>query len=363
MSQRYQYVTVERVLAKHSRDMRGLDIHESDVLEWVGEALSFMKIPNVSEEAVAFMEVEDHQAQLPCNFHYITQVAKYADADNFSINEVIYDGATTSPSIINILTFSLLPTTETVDTIYQVTSDTDTTLNGYYTWNDTAYVKNTNNSQLGVCLDEYGNLIEGTEYAYYRPYFDLQYEYLDWMHSNVRRTSFTPVKLADHTFFNSVVCQEEDDRIQHLYNSCNDEYTVVQKTRKLRFSFKKGFVAVAFTRQMIDEATGYPMVPDNQYCLNAIEYYLKWKTMERHFYLGREGSQAKMMYAEDKWEKYIHRFKNHSKMPMGVDDFEDLKNQSNYLIPRGNMYDNYFGSLSDSEPKTYTHPKSNYNRR
>lgn len=323
MAQRYEFVTVDRVLAKHARDLRGHDIHESDALEWIGEALGFMKVPNVSEEAVAFVEVKNHEAELPSSFHYITQVAKYNGADQLTISDVVYDGATES-------------TPETED--------------------------DTVEPQVGVALDENGNLIDDTYYAYYRPYFDLQYEYLGWANARIRQTAFSPVRLADHTFFNSIVCKEEDERIKELYKSCGDEYTVVQNTRKLRFSFKEGFVAVAFTRQMIDKETGYPMIPDNQYCINAINYYMTWMLWQRQFYLNRDGAERKMMYAERNWEKYIRRFKNHAKQPFGVDDYEDLKNQSKYLIPRNNVYDNFFGNLSNSENRSFNNPRSNYRR-
>jgi len=360
MSQKYSFTSIERVLAKHYRELRGLDIHEGDAIEWIGDALGFMQIPNVSEEAVAFFEVVNYHAVLPCNLHHIIQIAKYAGGTNqLNIQDVIYDGATVAPTVITSTKFALLPNPGVIDTSYQVTNDPDVALNGNYVWNGTNYIKDVTAVQIGVCLNEDGSLVEGTKYAYYRPYFDLQYEYLGWAQSSLRQQAFTPVRLADHSFFNSLVCTE-DDRNQYAYNSCEDEYTIVGLTeRKLRFSFKEGYVAVAFRRQAIDPQTGYPLIPDDQSCIEAINYYLIWKLMQRMFYLGREGSVSKVDYSEKRWLKYLGQFKNHAFGPFGIDDFEDMKNQGNYMIPRKKMYDNYFGSLSRAEQKTFANPRSN----
>lgn len=422
MSQRYAFTTVDRVLAKHHRELRGLEIHEADALEWVGDALGFMQMPNVSEEAVAFFEVVNHHADLPGNLHFITQVAKHNDiAESITPQSVVYNGATEATSDGSVAEVAQLQITASVttagsvivtlngigktiavslnDTPVMVADKIRTTL--FDGWNtggtvgtdvvtftatstgvrtDATYSHNgtgatgtmttttqgvnpTTDSQTGVCLDENGNLIEGTQYAYYRPYFDLQYEYLDWAYSGVRQQAFTPVKLADHTFFNSLVCREEDPRIAQIYNTCNDEYTVVGNVnRKLRFSFKEGYVAVSFTRQAIDKETGYPLIPDNQDCLEAINYFLTWKFMQRSFYLGREGSTSKVDYAEKRWLKYKKQFTNHAFGPFGVDDFEDIKNQSNYMLPRQRLYDNYFGNLSHKENRAFANPQSNQRR-
>jgi hypothetical protein len=275
MSHKYNFISLETVLAKFRRELRNLDIHENDAIEWAGEALGFMKIPNVCEEAVLFGEVKDHHLTLP-PFHNLIQVARHNDIS--AINEVIGDSA-----------------------------DLDTQIN-------------------------------------------LQWDYLDWLNQSLP-LGFYPVSLADHSFFDSIVCKEDDERIAQLYKTCKDEYTVVQDgcNRKLRLSFKEGFVAVAYRRQITDSKTGYPMIPDNEYCINAISYYMKWKFWERYFFEGRDGSQAKMEYSMLQWDKYIRRFKGHAMMPFGLDQYENLKNQSSYLIPRRNRADNFFGELSNKE--------------
>ena len=75
--QKFEYTSVDTIFAKFSRDLRGTDLHESDIIEWIGEALGFMNVVEIQEEAIAFIEVKNHKAELPNNFKSVIQVAKY----------------------------------------------------------------------------------------------------------------------------------------------------------------------------------------------------------------------------------------------------------------------------------------------
>ena len=99
---------------------------------------------------------------------------------------------------------------------------------------------------------------------------------------------------------------------------------------------------------MTDPKTGYPMVPDDESAKSAITYYLAWKFKQREMYNHREGAAALSMDAEQHWLKYIKQFKAKTKMPSTIDDLEDLKVQSSYLIPRRRRYDNFFGKINAS---------------
>lgn len=320
MSQRFQYITVDTILSKYLRDFKGLELNEDDAIEWIGEALGFMKLQSASEEAIAFLEVKNYQAALPNGLHYIIQVAK---------NNIWNPQSTTSCTPATIVA-EIAP-------IQPVEGCSECSNSGL------------------VPVDCQGEIIGDYDVAYYRPYFDLKYEYMGWLKSPAFRTKFSPVRLANHTFFNTLVCQTKDT--EHLYNNksyVSDEYTIVGD--QLRFSFKEGFVALAYLRQRIDEETGYPMVPDDESAKAAITYYLGWKTKERECWNHREGSCQLAEKAEQHWMHYIKQFKNKAKMPFGTDDYEDLMEQSNYLIPRRKRYYGFFGKLGKAEDRTFNDP-------
>jgi len=312
--QRFQYITVDSILAKYHRDFRGLGINEADAIEWIGEALEAIRVSSNSEESIAFLEVSNYQASLPNGLHHIIQIAKnnsWVSEKEVSCNtEVIVENL--------------------VEACSSCCGD---------------------NSNL-VPVDCQGNLIGDVEVAYYRPYFDLQYEYLQWASSSYFQRSWTPVRLANHTFFNTLVCKLEDS--PNLYSSSKDEYTIVGD--ELRFNFEKGFIALAYLKQKVDAETGYPMVPDDISARTAITYYLAWKTKETECYNHREGSCQLAENAEAHWLKYAKQFKNKSKMPFGTDQYQNLMEQSKYLLPRQNRYYGFFGKLGTMEERPFNNP-------
>ena len=73
---RFNFVSIKTILSKFYRDLKDTSIEEVDLIEWIGEAMGFMKSPQILEEAVAFLEVENNQTILPNGFQAIIQVAK-----------------------------------------------------------------------------------------------------------------------------------------------------------------------------------------------------------------------------------------------------------------------------------------------
>lgn len=321
---KYQFISLDTILAKYHRDFRGLGINEGDAIEWIGEALGLAKTYSNSEEAIAYMEVKNYQAEMPNGLHHIIQIAK-------SNSWTLDNKESCNAEII-------------VETLKEDTICTDC---------EDGYAKDL------IPIDCQGRIIGGYEVAYYRPFFDLQYEYLGWANKTFSGDSFSPVKLANHTFFNSLVCTVPG--MEGLYQGCQDEYTIIGNST-LRFSFKEGFVAVAYTRQVTDPETGYPMIPDDESAKSAITYYLAWKFKQREAYNHREGAMQLSKDAESQWLRYIKQFKAKSKMPQTVDDLESMKNESSYLLPRRRRFDNFFGKLGSEESRDFNVPTGRFSR-
>lgn len=318
---KFQYVTVENILAKYTRDFRNLEVSETDAIEWIGEALGFMKLATASEEAIAFLEVKNYQAALPNGLHYIIQIARNTEWD-----EAQPEQSCSTNTIVNCIT--------TCDTEQEEES-------------------------CPVVTDCKGQIVnKNYDIAYYRPYFDLQYEYHLWRQSDYFREKWEAVRLANHSFFNSIVCQDPNDSDIYRNQYHYEEYTIAGDM--LRFSFESGYVAVAYLRQRVDPATGYPMIPDDEYARNAVTYYLAWKIKQREAYLHREGAMPLAKDAQSQWESYIKKFKNKAKMPHGLDQYQNLAEQSRYLIPRHNRYYGFFGKLGRMEDRPFNHPEGRY---
>ena len=309
MGRKYKFISVDRVLSKLYRDLGLEEISETDVVEWVGEALEAIGTTNMYEEAVAFLEIKDHRAELPNWLHAIIQVAKN---NEWSPNNK--QCACPANVLLDCNQSEMLNIEE-----------------------EDCPCRGTNRD--AVTLDCHGNIIEDYELAYYRPYFDLRYEYDLWRSSHYYR-NYTPIRLANHTFFNSIVCPEESS----IYSpSCVDEYTI--QDNEIRTSFKEGFIAISYYKQKIDENTGYPLIPDNYSVITAITMYITMKYMARMWYMGRESYNDKYQKAEQDWHWYCKQASTNSIMPHGLDEHQNLLESRHQLIPKHNRYYGFLGKL------------------
>lgn len=335
MRQKFTYTSMNTLLAKLSRDLRGVDISESDIIEWAGEALGFMKLVEIQEEALAFLEVKDYQAEIPEGFQYVIQIARN---NSFDTKEKM-----SSLDILNNMNCGSVLKTESATQDCRVITDN--------------HCEPIDCNKV-ACTDCNGNLLNEPELAYYRPYFDLKYEYSWWMESSYYRESYTPVRLANHSFMGSLVAEVPEEVRHGLYAATTDEYTIVggYPNLCLRFSFKDGLVALSYVRAKIDSETGYPLIPDDTLFLNAITYYIKWKLAERLRWNGREGFVQEAQDAERLWRRYLRQALNRAKMPQGVDDYQDLLEESLYLIPRHRKYYGFFGKLGREEQRLFNNP-------
>ncbi len=318
-----QFTTMDRIFTKVLRDLPGSEVDEVDIIEWTGEALEFINAIRAKEEAVAFLKVKNYQTEIPTNLHNIIQIA---------LNTMVEDPET--EAVVN----------EEEDEVLEPETD------------------------YPVCIDSCGMPYDDYDVAYYRPYFDLQYEYYGWRGTTAYQRCYVPVRLSNHVFFNSLVCSQDgtdcgatdiDGDVTGIYHTKTPEYTVIAG-KVLRFNFEKGLIALAYNRNMQDE-NGLPMIPDNISFTTAIVSYIIMRQMKRELYTGRDGARGKLNEANKDWNWYVKQASNKSLIPQGVDELENIKNQRNYIIPRRNVYQNYFGNLNNKEIKNILHTERRNN--
>jgi len=297
-----EYISVDRIFSKVNRELKRDNISEIDIVEMVGEALEFIGVSLIYEPSVAFIEVKGHQCSMPSHTERIIQIAR-----NNSVELV-------TPQIVK-----SVPVVTTTD--------------------------------IPVALDYDGTPINAYDLAYYRPYFDLIGDYTAGINSGCG-IKFTPVRLSTNTFFNTLVYKETN--FEDIYRNVRDEYTIVEGTT-LRFSFESGQIAVSYLKRKVDCETGFPLIPDKISFVTAITAYIKMKLAETDFYNHREGSAQILARAEDQWQWYCGQAKIIGIMPKSLDDWENLLQQRNYLIPRTDRYNSFFGKLADTEKRRLIH--------
>lgn len=256
-----QYTTIDRIFAKMQRDYGGI-VFESDFIEWAGEALEAIGTHRLYQENVAFIEVSNYQCELPPFLHGIIQIAKDNQWDSTNKQSTglcpkqiqdAFQGCSSSNKV-----------TTTVDNGQR---DNTMTMNPDEVYNP-----------VNICPD--GSPGVDYDIAYYRPFFDLQWQFPQWNSSQLHNNRFTPVRLSESSMFNGIVCYPEDRQFQ---NKWRDEYTIIENGAGLRFNFQEGLIALSYLKQRLDD-DGYPMIPDNSALTNAITMYIIMKLETRNFY-------------------------------------------------------------------------------
>lgn len=325
-----KYISIDRIFAKLSRDLPIDTINESDIIEWTAEALEAIGAVTLYEEAVAFVEIKNHQCTLPNSLHQIVQIAKNNCITN--CNEVQQNNTFCPATILQDVVNTIPDKKIECGCVEQSCSDckkVDYTI-----------------------LDCNGSPVTGYDIAYYRPYFDLQYEYEGWSNSSSYQSCYTPIRLTNNTMFNSILSKYAE---QDLYSSSIDEFTIIRGS-VLRFSFKEGSVAISYLRQILDSETGYPMIPDHFSYTTAITKYITYKMMERDFYAGRDGSQMRLQKSEADWHWYCKQAGNLAMMPKGVDQWQNILEQRHHILPKMNHYYSFFGKMSRPEGRKWNNP-------
>jgi hypothetical protein len=363
MARELGYVPIGRIFSKISRDL-GLDeFSEADVVEWAAEALEAIDAVTMLEECVYFSEVVNHQAQMPPYSKAIIQIAKYNNRDqdlgHYTAGQeeyfkTLYPAQIAAEMCASDPTCANAPVSDcpACDTAKYIPVDPVT---GFPIFDSDLYV--------------------------WKPYINVQIEYINWANSDWLTRAWAPVRLATHSFFNTVVCGEKAnptvnipqinpdgtpillDGENDLYSSTMDEYTIVGD-RTLRFSFKTGYVAIAYLRPVLGE-DNYPMIPDHFSYVTAVFQYVTMKLMGRMWYLGREGYADKFQKAEADWNWYCKQAGNRGMMPHGIDQFQNMLDTSQYLLPRIFRYNQFFMDMARPEGRKYNDPdfRNNNNRR
>lgn len=262
--QRFEFVTLDRVLATVQRNLKEEDVSEENIIEWAGEALEELYRKGSLQECVTVAMVENYSVTMPRGFKYISAVLK-----NISTEPV-------TPKII----FEELDKDSSCDRIHAIT-----------------YFLSVGNDYDTVLRKDPGHTLYGIPL----PFIDLPLSFGSWYASHTCQSKFSRVYLSESKFFKSKVQHSEFTLPEH---PCGDrpEYTLQGNT--IKFSFEKGQVAISYTKIPVDPESGWPLVPDNQAYINAIFYYIKWKLSEMYSWTGRPGFQNEADRAAALWGKY-----------------------------------------------------------
>ena len=301
-----KYISVYNIIAGLYRDLGIENINESDIIEWSADALDHIGSVEYSQLSTAFVEVNNFKCAIPEGCTELLQIVRRNGLPPANIQEILDECSCINKPGIELEVQSEQPQGERLDACGQP-----------------------------VILDCYGMPLEDYELAYYRPYFDYVYWYFG--NNQIRFQQWTPVKLAQHNFFNSVKTNPE---LELYKNRTHDEYNIIDNV--IHFSFDKGYVAISHYKRIYDKE-GYPLIPDEVSILTAIKEYCTYKYFQKLWYQGREGTADKWKAAEQNWNWYCRQAKSKAKS-LSAEQLNQLTNYMTVMLPRNN----YWSSLMKS---------------
>lgn len=90
-----KYTTVDRILSKLDRDLK-TNFNVVDIIEWVGDALSFLEVDTVLEHRVDVLRVKNYETDVPPYFKEVLQIVRDNDARISTTSELTLPTSTCS---------------------------------------------------------------------------------------------------------------------------------------------------------------------------------------------------------------------------------------------------------------------------
>ena len=140
---------------------------------------------------------------------------------------------------------------------------------------------------------------------------------------------------------------ENKDKIKKdIYNKDNPDLTYKIQGNCIFTSIEDGNIEISYNSILVDK-DGYPMIPDDESFIDAIEKFVK---KERYNILFDEGkiSQQSLQVAQQEYAFAVGQASNSLVMPT-IDQMESIKNMWTSLIQRTTHHKDNFSQLGNQE--------------
>ena len=297
-----EYTSVKTVIANMSLG-NSLGIANGDIIEYAGQALDLiLKYPSL-DDAVIFLAVVNNKVKVPVGTSDIVQIAKYNT--ELSLTELLNKDALGS----------VCPTTIHNEVVAVQPDAKDCK----------CFSKSTENPlKVKTVL----------------PHFEIiGLDTRTYQESTYYKSNFIPMYLTTNTMFLAGNCDGKVDNIHHRI-----EYQI--SGGNITTSFKEGIICLSVKRQKVDE-TGFPMIPQEQEVISAIEYYIKWKYFENECSVDWSNSNYRnMLYNKEMYDYYSALAYSNANAKHYIAKMENFTASDSSLIRNEFSYANMFNDLT-----------------
>lgn len=147
------------------------------------------------------------------------------------------------------------------------------------------------------------------------------------------------MRYATNTFHSNVNEHNENDDQPF-------EFTYMVQKNILITSFSSGWVEISYRRIMTDE-DGYPMIPDNEKVIMALEYYIMFRYLEQLWSMGKITDKV-FQYYEQKKLWYMSSANSDLKIS-SMDHVESIMNSINRILINDRAHETFNKQLGQKE--------------
>lgn len=168
-------------------------------------------------------------------------------------------------------------------------------------------------------------------------------DYTDVTDTESRRL---PVALRQATdlYHNTIECFDNTD--EKLLSDNTKEFTFTLQSGVMKLSVPEGYVELSYKALPLDE-DGYPLVPNEQKTLMAMEYYILYRFLEPLYDVGKITDKA-FQRIDQKKCFYMGGAQNALKIG-GIAHMETIMNTLNRLIINDQAHENFYKNLGEKE--------------
>lgn len=190
-------------------------------------------------------------------------------------------------------------------------------------------------------MSELSSLVDEDDFNKVYKNFELKYAERNSYLTN----KWQPLRASTNNFMLSVLC----DNSPNLLAGCNEEFTILPNG-KIATSFKSGWIIVSMFRANIDENGDYLILEDDE-LIEALRFYVLYRLWEKRWNMKEDGSDTRFTYYKSQWGLYKNMVRGKMKL-LTEDQYQNIIEYSNSLLPKTKRYYNYFGTLGSAD-KTF----------
>jgi hypothetical protein len=150
---------------------------------------------------------------------------------------------------------------------------------------------------------------------------------------------FSPLRRYDG-HFDFVPCTQDIPR-----QNCTHQY--VYENDFITTSFRNGCCIISY-KAYVKDCDGIDMIPDDEVLKDAIFHFVMYRYFLSRSMIHEQGSERHYTYHQSQYSHLGKRAVARLNMPT-IDGLENIKNLTQRLVPRSNLYDSAFSRLSNRE--------------